>query len=152
MYEDIVTNTKSKYYTSDEYLDSLRLTSTINKIKSPYILNNINSSFLGEYIQFNDEEFIHFKDKCMIYPDKLCRDFVAWDWSDEHLEDYIVTIKKRQYINNMNIYEVVQTGDAEITNRFNKHQGSDRDVYSIPFTTYSFDFVFNFLKDLRIFE
>lgn len=142
-----------KKYTSDEKDKSLELTDTTPKINSDFVIDshNIKKELLGDHIPFDDDEFSHFKTKSQIPPDELTRSQVVWDWNDEHLEDYIVTIKKREY-GDKYVYEVVQTGDAELTNNNSKYQGTDRDVYSIPFTEYNFKFVYEFLSALGIFE
>ena len=140
-------------YTSNEKKDSLELKDGVPELDSDNITDdeNIDTSLLGDYVDFDNNEYNHFKTKSMIPPDSLSMSSVVWDWDDEHLEDYIVTIKKRKYGDEF-VYEVIQTGDAELTNKDNPHQGGDRDVYSKPFKEYDFNRVFDFLKDLAIFE
>ena len=138
-------NLNRQKLTSGEIKKSTELTDTLPKLSSKYIIDDgdIDKSPLGEYVPFDNEELNHFKTKSMIPPDMITKDSVMWDWDDEHLEDYIVRIKKRVYGSRF-VYEVIQSGDAEITNKDNVFQGSDRDVYSIPFENYEFDFVHNF--------
>lgn len=143
-----------KDLTATELKNSKKLTDTLPKLKSNYIIDDsdIDESMLGEYVNFSDEELNHFKTKSMIPADKITPSSVMWDWHDEHSEDYIVTIKKRRYGGDQYVFDVEQLGDAEITNKDNPHQSSDRDVFSVPFKDYDFQFVHNFLKDLAIFE
>lgn len=149
----LVEDINRRKYTNSEHKKSFKLRDTINKIESDIIIDdkNIDKTLLGDYVKFDDDEINHFKHKCKIPPYYVDNGFAQWNWPDENFEVYVVTIRKRKY-DNMFIYEVVQTGDAEITNKHNEYQGADRDVYSIPITGYDFKFMYEFLSDLAIFE
>jgi len=150
---DQIDSDAKHHYTSGEEKESLKLKNSINKLPTNVIIDDsdIQHELLGDYVKFDNDEYNHFKHKSLIFPDYIDRLQAKWDWNDENLEDYIVTIKKRIFGDKF-IYEVIQTGDAEITNKHNKYQGSDRDVYSKPFDKYDFDFVHKFLSDLGILE
>lgn len=141
---------------SDEIDDSLDLKDSPIKIDSDVVVDDkkVNTSDLGEYVNFDEHELDYFKTKSLIPADKVDKDSVQWNWDDEQLEDYIVMIKKREWLgdNGDYVYEIIQLGDAELTNKDNPYLGTDRDAYSIPFTDSSFDFIHEVIKSVGVFE
>jgi len=141
---------------SDELDTSLDLKDSPIKIDSDVVVDDkkVDKSDLGEYVDFDELELDYFKTKALIPADKVDKDSVQWNWDDENLEDYIVMIKKREWLGDDGdyVYEIIQVGDAEITNKNNPYLGTDRDAYSIPFIDSSFDFIQEVMKSVGVFE
>jgi len=135
---------------------SLDITDSPIKIDSSCVIDDkdVLSGHLGKYVDFDELELDYFSTKVSLGADKIQKDSVQWEWDDENLDNYIVFIKKREWDGESGdyVYEIIQVGDAEITNQNNPYLGVDRDAYSIPFVNSSDEFIRCVITSVGLYE